>query len=133
MISVYEALQGKSDNLLKGDEYRNESGVICCKKCHAPRQIMLPVEGKLIYPRVLCLCQREERDRLEAERKARIQREEIQRNRSAGIPDLSTHAPILWCQMKPTDCDPETEQSSLTAATLTARCSLAPSLPPISK
>ena len=87
MISVYEALQGKSDNLLKEDEYRNESGVICCKKCHAPRQIMLPVEGKLIYPRVLCLCQREERERLEAERKARIQREEIQRNRSVGIPD----------------------------------------------
>ena len=27
MISVYEALQGKSDNLLKEDEYRSESNL----------------------------------------------------------------------------------------------------------
>lgn len=87
MISVYEALQGRTDNTLKEDEYRNEAGLICCKNCHSLRQILLPVENKTISPRTLCLCQAAERDREEAELQARRQREQIERNRSVGIPD----------------------------------------------
>ncbi len=87
MIPVLEAFTVETDNELREDEYRNDMGLICCKNCHSLRQITLAVGDKQISPRVLCRCQEEERDRMEAEWKARRQREEIERNRSIGLTD----------------------------------------------
>ena len=87
MIPVLEAFTVETDNELREDEYRNDMGLICCKNCHSLRQITFAVGDKQISPRVLCQCQAEERNRMEAEWKARRQREEIERNRSIGIMD----------------------------------------------
>ena len=87
MIPVLEAFTVETDNELREDEHRNDMGLICCKNCHSLRQITLAVGDKQISPRVLCRCQEEERDRMEAEWKARRQREEIERNRSIGLTD----------------------------------------------
>ena len=74
---------------LRGDEYINESGLICCSKCHTPRQKRIEVSGKTIEPRCMCACQTEDYDRREQERKHREFLDIVAKNRSIGLPDSS--------------------------------------------
>ena len=72
---------------LRGDEYINESGLICCSKCHTPRQKRIEVAGRTIEPRCMCACQTEDYDRREQERKHREFLDLVAKNRSIGLPD----------------------------------------------
>ena len=74
---------------LRGDEYINESGLICCSKCHTPRQKRIEVAGRTIEPRCMCACQTEDCDRREQERKHREFLDIVAKNRSIGLPDSS--------------------------------------------
>ncbi|MBE6984992.1 MAG: AAA family ATPase [Ruminococcaceae bacterium] len=73
--------------MLRDDEYRNDEGIIFCKACHTPRQATVAIEGEVYTSRVMCRCQKECYEREEAEEKARRQRQQIERNRSVGLPD----------------------------------------------
>ena len=87
MIPVSQAMPKQRTLTLRDDEYRNEDGIICCKKCRTPRQASITIEGEVYSARVICKCQKEQYDRGEAEEKARRQQQQIERNRSVGLPD----------------------------------------------
>lgn len=72
------------------EDYRDEEGLLCCGKCHTRKEGVYDFgdAGKKILP-FLCKCQTEERDRLEAEEKARRFRQECERLRKDGITDPS--------------------------------------------
>ena len=72
---------------LREDEYLDENGLICCSKCHTPRQKRIEVNGRTIAPRCMCACQTEDYDRREQERKHQEFLDTVAKNRSIGLPD----------------------------------------------
>ena len=88
MIPVYTEIENLMHPLLlREDEYRDESGLIYCSKCHTPRQKRIEVSGKTIEPRCMCACQAADYEQQEQERKHREFLDMVAKNRSAGIPD----------------------------------------------
>ena len=78
---------------LREDEYLDESGLICCSKCHTHRQKRIGVSGKIIEPRCMCACQAADYERQEQERKHREFLDMVAKNRSVGLldPELRKH------------------------------------------
>ena len=75
-------------NGIQEDEYLDESsGLLYCKKCQTPRQSQTEVNGEIRYPRALCRCREEKRNRQAEERKAEAIRDRISRFRSIGLTD----------------------------------------------
>ena len=72
---------------LREDEYLNEDGLICCSKCHTPRQKRIEVAGKRMEPRCMCACQTADHEKREQERKHQEFLDMVERNRSVGLPD----------------------------------------------
>ena len=75
-------------NGIQEDEYLDESsGLLYCKKCQTPRQSQTEINGEIRYPRALCRCRAETRNRQAEERKAEAIRDRISRFRSIGLTD----------------------------------------------
>ena len=88
MIPIYTEMEGLIRPLsLREDEYLNEDNLICCSKCHTPRQKRINAMGKTMEPRCMCACQTADYDKLEQERKHREFLDMVERNRSVGLPD----------------------------------------------
>ena len=80
------------DTTIREDEYRDEtSGLIYCKHCRTPRQLKVEFGGEIRYPRTLCHCMQERRERENLSRRVKEFRDRIARNRSVGLAD-----PVLW-------------------------------------
>ena len=89
MIPVSTEIEGLIHPLsLREDEYLNGDSLICCRKCHTPRQKRIEVAGKRMEPRCMCACQTADYDKREQERKHREFLDMVERNRSVGLPDL---------------------------------------------
>ena len=72
MIPISTEMEGLIRPLsLREDEYLNADNLICCSKCHTPRQKRLEVAGTKMEPRCMCACQAEAHERQEQERKHR--------------------------------------------------------------
>ncbi len=80
----------RAGQVLREDEYRDPvTDRILCKTCHTDRRHMVTVEGRSYEVTIPCACQRE---RLRAQEKRRRQqelRDQIDRNRSVGLPEKS--------------------------------------------
>ena len=88
MIPVSTEIEGLIHPIsLRADEYLNEDNLICCSKCHTPRQKRIEVAGKRMEPRCMCACQTADHDKREQERKHREFLDMVERNRSVGLPD----------------------------------------------
>ena len=88
MIPLCEEIEVLTNPVqLKEDEYLDESGLICCSKCHTPRQKRIEAAGKRIEPRCMCACQTADYEKRERERKHREFLDMVARNRSVGLPD----------------------------------------------
>ena len=88
MIPISTEIEGLIHPLsLRADEYLNEDNLICCSKCHTPRQKRIEVAGKRMEPRCMCACQTSDYDKRERERKHREFLDMVERNRSVGLPD----------------------------------------------
>ncbi|MCD8003614.1 MAG: ATP-binding protein [Clostridia bacterium] len=73
---------------LRDDEYINESdGLIYCSVCGTPRQCRNVIFGLEFTPHIMCRCQTEEYERVEAELAQREFREKVLRMKSVGLPD----------------------------------------------
>ncbi len=71
------------------DEYVNEAdGLIYCSKCRTPRQYSIQYGEKVITPRVMCRCQREEYETEQADFQKFMQ---IQRLKANGLQDRYLH------------------------------------------
>ena len=72
MIPISTEMEGLIRPLsLREDEYLNADNLICCSKCHTPRQKRLEVAGTKMEPRCMCACQTADYDKREQERKHR--------------------------------------------------------------
>ena len=88
MIPISTEIEGLIHPLsLREDEYLNEDNLICCSKCHTPRQKRINTMGKTMEPRCMCTCQTADHEKREQERKHREFLDMVERNRSVGIPD----------------------------------------------
>ena len=88
MIPISAEIEGLIHPLsLREDEYLNEDSLICCSKCHTPRQKRINAMGKTMEPRCMCACQTAEYEKREQERKHREFLDMVERNRSVGLPD----------------------------------------------
>ena len=88
MIPISTEMEGLIRPLsLREDEYLNEDNLICCRKCHTPRQKRIEVAGKKMEPRCMCACQTADHEKREQERKHREFLDTVERNRSVGLPD----------------------------------------------
>ena len=88
MIPISTEMEGLVRPLsIREDEYLNEDNLICCSKCHTPRQKRIEVAGKRMEPRCMCACQTADHEKREQERKHREFLDMVERNRSVGLPD----------------------------------------------
>ena len=88
MIPISAEIEGLIHPLsLREDEYLNEDNLICCSKCHTPRQKRINAMGKTMEPRCMCVCQTADHEKREQERKHREFLDMVERNRSVGLPD----------------------------------------------
>lgn len=87
MIPISSEIEGLVHPVLREDEYLNEDNLICCSKCHTPRQKRIEVAGKRMEPRCMCACQTADYEKREQERKHREFLDMVERNRSVGLPD----------------------------------------------
>ena len=88
MIPVSTEIEGLIHPLsLRADEYLNEDSLICCSKCHTPRQKRINAMGKTMEPRCMCACQTADYKKREQVRKHREFLDMVERNRSVGLPD----------------------------------------------
>ena len=88
MIPISTEMEGLIHPLsLREDEYLNEDNLICCSRCHTPRQKRIEVAGKRMEPRCMCACQTADYEKREQERKHREFLDMVERNRSVGLPD----------------------------------------------
>lgn len=72
---------------LKEDEYRNKDNIIYCKNCNTPRQAYIPINDDSVLVSALCKCKAAQRDREEAQWKARQEQDRIARNRHIALPN----------------------------------------------
>ena len=88
MIPISTEMEGLVHPLaLRADEYLNEDNLICCSRCHTPRQKRIEVAGMRMEPRCMCACQIAAHEKREQERKHREFLDMVERNRSVGLPD----------------------------------------------
>ena len=87
MIPISTEIDGLIHPVLREDEYLNENNLICCRKCHTPRQKQINAMGKTMEPRCMCACQTADYEKREHERKHREFLDIVERNRSMGLPD----------------------------------------------
>ena len=88
MIPISTEMEGLIHPLsIREDEYLNEDNLICCSKCHTPRQKRIEVAGKRMEPRCMCACQTADHEKREQERKHREFLDMVERNRNVGLPD----------------------------------------------
>ena len=88
MIPISTEIEGLIHPVsLREDEYLNEDNLICCSKCHTPRQKRINAMGKTMEPRCMCACQTADYEKREQERKHREFLDMVERNRSVGLPD----------------------------------------------
>lgn len=77
-----------SDRAIQEEEYRNETDhLIYCAKCNTPKQHHVAVLGKEMIVSIPCHCQKEQREKEEAERKQREFMEQVSRLKSNGLQD----------------------------------------------
>ena len=91
MIPISTEIDGLIHPVLREDEYLNENNLICCRKCHTPRQKQINAMGKTMEPRCMCACQTADYEKREQERKHREFLDMVARNRSVGLPDSDLH------------------------------------------
>lgn len=74
------------------DEYLNETdGLLYCKRCHAPRQCRVPLNGAVVTRRVSCDCQEEAYLAAERERKQTEHLLHIAELKASGLQDRALH------------------------------------------
>lgn len=83
--SMAEASEKKAE--ASENDYINEAGLLCCGKCHTPKQMEIEYNGKKFKPVVMCKCEQEKADKEEAERVQRQKVMETNRLRNMGFPD----------------------------------------------
>lgn len=88
MSGMIEGLISKAaHNIPRNEGDYIEGGLLHCGRCRTPKQCRVELFGEIRFPMCLCKCEKDKRDREEADFKRREKLQEIQRLRSVGFPD----------------------------------------------
>lgn len=91
MNGFAELLQNISDRSPikpESGDYTGANGLLYCGKCKTPKQARIEINGVNMTPFCMCKCEVEKYEKEKAEDKARVLREQIERNRRAGFPEV---------------------------------------------
>lgn len=86
-------VQKAANNIPRNEGDYVDGGLLHCGKCRTPKQCRVELFGKIMTPMCLCQCEKERRDREDADFRRREKLQEIERLRSIGFPDLEMR---LW-------------------------------------
>ncbi len=83
-----QLMNQRLDRPLREDEFRNPADkLVYCKRCGTPKQSWILFADEMKLCAVLCQCREERRDREAEQERIRRARDEVERNRSIGLPD----------------------------------------------
>lgn len=91
MIDVMNNIIKNQENntVIHSDDYIGDNGLMYCGKCHTPKQCKISFLGMEKTPFCLCKCEKEKRDKEEAEIRRIEKDQEITRNKSIAFSDCS--------------------------------------------
>ena len=87
-IDLLEGIAARSPITEKEGDYKGPDGLIYCGCCRTPKQVEVMINGKKLTPFCMCSCEAEKYEKEKAEEKARALKEQIERNRRAGFPEV---------------------------------------------
>ena len=87
-VNLLESIAERSPIKEKEGDYKGPDGLIYCGSCRTPKQVNFVVNGRKLTPFCMCKCEAEKYEKEKAEEKARALREQIERNRRAGFPEV---------------------------------------------
>ena len=87
-VNLLESIAERSPIKEKEGDYKGPDGLIYCGSCRTPKQVNFEVNGRKFTPFCMCKCEAEKYEKEKAEEKARALREQIERNRRAGFPEV---------------------------------------------
>ena len=87
-VNLLESIAERSPIKEKEGDYKGPDGLIYCGSCRTPKQVNFEVNGRKLTPFCMCKCEAEKYEKEKAEEKARALREQIERNRRAGFPEV---------------------------------------------
>lgn len=69
-------------------DYKGPDGLVYCGKCKTAKQVEIEVQGVTLKPYCLCKCESEKYEKEKEAEKALALRQQIERNRQAGFPEV---------------------------------------------
>jgi DNA replication protein DnaC len=87
-IDLLEGIAARSPIKEKEGDYKGPDGLIYCGCCKTAKQVKVEINGRKLTPFCMCECEKEKYEKEKAEDKARALREQIERNRRAGFPEV---------------------------------------------
>ena len=82
-----KALEARANESIKTEEGDYiQDGLLYCGKCRTPKQKKVEIMGMVIFPKILCQCEVERRDREEEARRKQEFADRIKKYRSMGFP-----------------------------------------------
>lgn len=87
-VNLLESIAERSPIKEKEGDYKGPDGLIYCGSCRTPKQVNFEVNGRKLTPFCMCKCEVEKYEKEKDEDKARALREQIERNRRAGFPEV---------------------------------------------
>lgn len=85
--------------LNKAPEDYEKDGLLYCGKCSTPKQVAVPLNGRITKPYCMCKCETEAYNAEQARKREIFRKEEIERNRASGFLDLD----MLNCRFEVDD------------------------------
>lgn len=87
-VKLLENIASRTPVEAQEGDYKGVNGLLYCGKCKTAKQVEIEVNGVKLTPYCLCRCQSEKYEKEKAEEKARALKEQIERNRRAGFPEV---------------------------------------------
>lgn len=86
--AILHNISERSPIKFKEGDYKGPDGLCFCGKCKTEKQVEIEVQGVILKPYCLCKCEAEKYEKEKAEEKAIALRQQIERNRRAGFPEV---------------------------------------------
>lgn len=85
---LLEGIAARSPIKEKEGDYKGPDGLVYCGKCKTAKQVEIEVQGVILKPYCLCKCESEKYEKEKEAEKALALRQQIERNRQAGFPEV---------------------------------------------
>lgn len=86
--AILQNISERSPIKFNDGDYKGPDGLCYCGKCKTAKQVEIEVQGVILKPYCLCRCEAEKYEKEKAEEKAIALRQQIERNRRAGFPEV---------------------------------------------